>query len=271
MHPELPLVVESREGHEPLPFTVRRIVCGGYTGRNRAEVERHTKELEALGIAPPKETPIFFSVASYLATVGSAIEVQGPFTSGEVEFVLLFGPGGSWVTVGSDQTDRFFERHSMAAAKQLCPKVIAGTVWPVAEVEAHWDAPPLPGGPAGDDAPACRARPGRAPPRGPGARGRGLLLRHRPDGGRRGRLRRRLGAGAGRLAPRPSDTHAVRRPGPRPRQTLVLPSPPGGEGRGEGEHPWKPSNSRTLPPSAPRIRRSSRTPVSGSGSTSSRR
>lgn len=139
MPPELPLVVESREGHEPLPFTVRRIVCGGYTGRDRAGVERHIKELEALGIPPPKEIPNFFSVASYLATVGSAIEVQGPFTSGEVEFVLLFGPGGPWVTVGSDQTDRFFERHSVAAAKQLCPKVLAGTVWPMAEVEGHWD------------------------------------------------------------------------------------------------------------------------------------
>lgn len=139
VHPELPLVVESREGHEPLPFTVRRIVCGGYTGRDRAEVERHIKELEGLGIPPPKEVPIFFSVASYLATVGGVIEVQGPFTSGEVEFVLLFGPGGPWVTVGSDQTDRFFERHSMPAAKQLCPKVIGGTVWPMAEVDAHWD------------------------------------------------------------------------------------------------------------------------------------
>lgn len=139
MHPELPLVVESRDGHEPLPFTVRRIVCAGYTGRDRAGVERHTKELEALGIPPPKDIPIFFSVASYLATVGSTIEVQGPFTSGEVEFVLLFGPGGPWVTVGSDQTDRFFERHSIAAAKQLCPKVVAGTVWPMAEVEGHWD------------------------------------------------------------------------------------------------------------------------------------
>ena len=138
-HPELPLVVESREGFEPLPFTVRHIVCGGYTSRDRAEVERHVKELERLGIAPPKEVPVFFSVASYLATVGSAIEVQGPFTSGEAEFVLLFGPGGPWVTVGSDQTDRFFERHSVAASKQLCPKVIGGTVWPVAEVEDHWD------------------------------------------------------------------------------------------------------------------------------------
>ena len=138
-HPELPLVVESRAGQQPLPFTVRRIVCGGYSSRDRAEVERHIKELERLGIPRPQEIPIFFSVASYLATVGGVVEVQGPFTSGEVEFVLLFGPGGPWVTIGSDQTDRFFERHSVPASKQLCPKVIAPTIWPVAEVEDHWD------------------------------------------------------------------------------------------------------------------------------------
>ncbi len=138
-HPELPLVIESRESHEPFPFPVRRIVCGGYSSRDRAEVERHIKELEGLGIPRPQEVPIFFSVASYLATVGGAIEVQGPFTSGEVEFVLLFGPRGPWVTVGSDQTDRFFERHSVPASKQLCPKIIGGTVWPVVETEDHWD------------------------------------------------------------------------------------------------------------------------------------
>ncbi|HSD66139.1 MAG TPA: DUF2848 family protein [Vicinamibacteria bacterium] len=137
--PELPLVVESREGHEPLPFTVQRVVCGGYSSRDQAEVERHVKELESVGIPPPKEIPIFFSVGAYLATVADVIEVQGPFTSGEVEFVLLFGPGGPWVTVGSDQTDRFFERYSVPASKQLCPKVVAGTVWPLAEVEPHWD------------------------------------------------------------------------------------------------------------------------------------
>jgi hypothetical protein len=138
-HPELPLVVESREAQRPLPFRVQRIVCGGYSSRDRSEVERHIKELERLGIARPREVPIVFSVASYLATLGGAIEVQGPFTSGEVEFVLLFGPGGPWVTVGSDHTDRFFERHSVPASKQLCPKILGGTVWPVAEVEEHWD------------------------------------------------------------------------------------------------------------------------------------
>jgi len=138
-HPELPLVIESRDGHAPLPFTVRHIVCGGYSSRDPAEVERHIKELEGLGIPRPKEVPIFFSVASYLATVESVVEVQGPFTSGEVEFVLLFGPGGPWVTVGSDQTDRFFERYSVLSSKQLCPKIIGGTVWPMADVEEHWD------------------------------------------------------------------------------------------------------------------------------------
>jgi hypothetical protein len=140
VHPELSLAVESREGRVPLPFTVRHIVVGGYTSRDRGEVERHIKELETLGIARPKEVPMFFSVASYLATVGPSIEVQGPFTSGEAEFVLLFGGGGPWVTIGSDQTDRFFERHSVPASKQLCPKVLAPTVWPLEEVEAHWDS-----------------------------------------------------------------------------------------------------------------------------------
>ena len=52
---------------------------------------------------------------------------------------LILGPGGPWVTVASDQTDRFFERHSVPAAKQLCPKVLAPTVWRLADVEAHWD------------------------------------------------------------------------------------------------------------------------------------
>jgi hypothetical protein len=138
-HPELPLVVEGRAGRSPRPFTVRHIVCAGYTSRDRAEAERHIRELESLGIARPKDVPVFFAVASYLATIEQIVEVQGPFTSGEAEFALILGPGGPWVTVASDQTDRFVERHSVPAAKQLCPKVLAPTVWPLAEVEGHWD------------------------------------------------------------------------------------------------------------------------------------
>lgn len=137
--PALPLIVESREGRTPLPFTVRHIVCAGYTSRDQGEAERHMRELESLGIARPKEVPVFFAVASYLATVEQVVEVQGPFTSGEAEVALILGPGGPWVTVASDQTDRFVERHSVLASKQLCPKVLAPAVWPLAEVAEHWD------------------------------------------------------------------------------------------------------------------------------------
>jgi hypothetical protein len=137
--PALPLVVESLNGEAPLSFTVRHIVCAGYTSRDRADAERHIQELRSLGIAPPKQAPTFFAVASYLATVEQVVEVQGPFTSGEAEVALVLAPGGPWVTVASDQTDRFVERHSVPASKQLCPKVLAPTVWPLTEVEAHWD------------------------------------------------------------------------------------------------------------------------------------
>jgi hypothetical protein len=137
--PELALTVESRDGRTPLSFAVRHIVCAGYTSRDPADAERHIQELGSLGIARPKQVPIFFAVASYLATVEQVVEVQGPFTSGEAEVALVFGPGGPWVTVASDQTDRFVERHSVPAAKQLCPKVLASTVWPLAEVDGHWD------------------------------------------------------------------------------------------------------------------------------------
>jgi hypothetical protein len=135
---QLLLTIERRTGSEPLAFTVRRLVCAGFTSRDPAEVERHVRELAGLGIAPPSTVPAFFHVASYLATLASTIEVQGPFTSGEAEFALLFDEGGPWVTVGSDHTDRFFARHSILAGKQLCPKVLATTVWPLAEVEPHW-------------------------------------------------------------------------------------------------------------------------------------
>jgi hypothetical protein len=123
----------------PLEFAVRHIVCAGYSQRDPAQVERHVAELGRLGISRPRDVPVFFSVAAYLATLGPSIEVQGPFTSGEAEWVLLFGPGGPWVAVGSDHTDRFFERHSVPASKQLCPKLLGATVWPLSEVEDHWD------------------------------------------------------------------------------------------------------------------------------------
>src|SRR5438876_485964 len=94
--------VVTDEGTFPLDYSVRRIICGGYSGRSQDAVQEHVRELQALGMPAPERTPIFFQVSDYLATTGSRVTVQDRFTSGEVEFVLLFHEGQTYVTCGSD-------------------------------------------------------------------------------------------------------------------------------------------------------------------------
>ena len=88
---------------------------------------------------PPKTTPIFYRVAADLLTHARAIQVSGPDTSGEVEFVLLAKPDGLWLTVGSDHTDRNAETIGVSLSKQLCAKVIARDAWRYDDVKDHWE------------------------------------------------------------------------------------------------------------------------------------
>lgn len=118
---------------------VNHLVIAGWTGRDEAALQKHIKELEEIGVKPPKTTPIFYRVAASLFTHATQIEVSGPDTSGEVEYVLLQRPDGLWVTVGSDHTDRKAETIGVSLSKQLCAKVACPDAWPYAEVRPHWD------------------------------------------------------------------------------------------------------------------------------------
>jgi hypothetical protein len=132
--------VASRDGTRPLALAFDTLICGGFSGRNQAAINRHVEELRAHGLPAPHQTPMFFKIATNQAGVESTVEVQTGRTSGEVEFVLLCVAGEpQWVTVGSDHTDRDMERHSIPASKQMYPKILAPTVWPLAEVLPHWD------------------------------------------------------------------------------------------------------------------------------------
>jgi hypothetical protein len=115
------------------------LVIAGWTGRDEAALRKHIKELEELGVKPPKSTPIFYRVAAELMTTASAIQVSGPDTSGEVEFVLLAKSDGLWVTVGSDHTDRKAETIGVSLSKQLCHKPVANGAWRYDEVKPHWE------------------------------------------------------------------------------------------------------------------------------------
>jgi uncharacterized protein DUF2848 len=118
---------------------VKELVIAGWTGRDEAALRKHIRELEEIGVKPPKTTPIFYRVSADLLTLAAEIQVSGPDTSGEVEFVLLAKPDGLWVTVGSDHTDRKAETIGVSLSKQLCAKPIAKDAWRYDEVKPHWE------------------------------------------------------------------------------------------------------------------------------------
>ncbi len=114
-------------------------IVAGWTGRDAAAVEKHIRELEALGVKRPATTPIFYRVSAARLTTGSEIEVVGTGSGGEVEFVLLQYDGRLWVGTGSDHTDRTVETYGVTVSKQMCEKPLAPVFWAFDEVAPHWE------------------------------------------------------------------------------------------------------------------------------------
>jgi hypothetical protein len=113
-------------------------IIAGWTGRDPAAVEKHIRELEALGVKRPASTPIFYRVGARLTT-GTEIEAVGTTSGGEVEFVLLQHEGRLWVGAGSDHTDREVETYGVTVSKQMSDKPLAPVFWAFDEVAPHWD------------------------------------------------------------------------------------------------------------------------------------
>jgi len=129
----------SDAGCETRTFEPQNLVLAGWTGRDPAAVQEHIDELAAHGVAPPSRTPIYYRCSVELVVQSERIQVLGPDTSGEIEFVLLAFDDGLWVTVGSDQTDRKAEAVGVALSKQLAGKVLARRCWRYDELLAGWD------------------------------------------------------------------------------------------------------------------------------------
>ena len=119
-------------------MNVSQLIIAGWTGRDEIALRKHIRELEEIGVRPPKTTPIFYRVAASLFTHADEIQVSGPDTSGEVEFVLL-QEGELRVALGSDHTDRKAETLGVSLSKQLCAKPVSKESWRYAEVKPHWE------------------------------------------------------------------------------------------------------------------------------------
>ena len=123
-----------------MTFTYNRMVNAGYVGRDQNEVRRHIDELAKKGIPGPKSTPTLYPVISRMMVTDAEIEVYSHETCGEVEYVLLVEDERTiYVGLGSDHTDRHLEEIDIPRSKQICPNILGQTVWPLVEVEDHWD------------------------------------------------------------------------------------------------------------------------------------
>jgi hypothetical protein len=136
---ELTFTVEDKGAPTPLTLAIDRCVIAGWTGRDPVARDKHIAELEAIGIARPASTPIYYRVSAGRITTSDSIEVSGGDSSGEVEFVLIGWQGRIFVGCGSDHTDRKVEAYSVTVSKQMCDKPVASTLWELEDVIGHWD------------------------------------------------------------------------------------------------------------------------------------
>lgn len=131
---------------DKLSVTVEQLIVAGYTGRSGLAVQQHIDELAAAGVAPPPRVPMLYELSASALTTDDEIAVAGARTSGEVEPVFVRYGGGWFLGVGSDHTDRDFERRDVAGAKALCPKPLSSTLLRLPDdvvdgsFDAVWDA-----------------------------------------------------------------------------------------------------------------------------------
>jgi hypothetical protein len=136
---DLTFNVDARGTTTPLTLAIDQAVIAGWTGRDPVARDKHIAELEAIGIARPATTPIYYRVSARRLTTEDSIEVSGGDSSGEVEFVLIGWQGRIFVGLGSDHTDRKVETYSVTVSKQMCDKVMAPVLWELEDVIGHWD------------------------------------------------------------------------------------------------------------------------------------
>lgn len=135
----LELTFVSGDSSRTDAVTVSDLIIGGWTGRDKAKLEEHIVELEALGVARPVSTPCFYRIGANLLTTAVTIQTIGEGSSGEAEYFLLKRDDGYWVGLGSDHTDREIEAYNVSVSKQCCPKPVASTLWRYDDLRDHWD------------------------------------------------------------------------------------------------------------------------------------
>src|ERR1700760_5034050 len=86
---DLTFTIDDASSPTRLTLAIDQAVIAGWTGRDPVARDKHIAELEAIGIARPASTPIYYRIAARRIVITDSIECCGGDSSGEVEFVLI--------------------------------------------------------------------------------------------------------------------------------------------------------------------------------------
>src|SRR5579872_1501770 len=110
---DLTFTIDAQGTTTPLTLAIDQAVIAGWTGRDPVARDKHIAELEAIGIARPASTTIYYRCYARRLTLEDRFEVFGEDCSVEVEFILIGWQSRIFVGLGSDHTVRNFENYSV--------------------------------------------------------------------------------------------------------------------------------------------------------------
>ena len=74
---DLTFTVDAQDTTTPLTLAIDQMVIAGWTGRDAIARDKHIDELEAMGIARPASTPIYYRASARRLTQEDSIECCG--------------------------------------------------------------------------------------------------------------------------------------------------------------------------------------------------
>ena len=143
---QMDILPADQSGYQ-IDFNVSRVGCSRNSSRDIGATTQYINEIKQTGYKMHGPAGIAFK-SRYLLTNETLIEVQGPQTSGEAEFVIFTYNDSLYLTVGSDHNDRSLgvmwtemlgKVDDTAKSKQMVPAVMSDKAWLYEDIKSHWD------------------------------------------------------------------------------------------------------------------------------------
>lgn len=126
-----------KNGESVISADIKNLMVVGFSGKDVEKTMEHIHELEKEGVKCPSEVPVPYQCDPQIVTRKEIIDVIGPKTSGEAEYLILCHEGKFYIGIGSDHTDREMEAVSIHKSKQVCLKPCSVEFWDYEEVKDH--------------------------------------------------------------------------------------------------------------------------------------